>query len=36
MSEPSAEPTYDVFVSYSSADQDWGWDWLIPAWRVWD
>ena len=30
MPEPSSEQTYDVFVSYSSADQDWVWDWLIP------
>jgi formylglycine-generating enzyme required for sulfatase activity len=30
MSEPSPEPTYDVFVSYSSADQAWVWESLIP------
>ena len=30
MPEPSSEQTYDVFVSYSSADQDWVWKTLIP------
>ena len=30
MPEASSEPTYDVFVSYSSADQDWVRKWLVP------
>ena len=30
MPEASTEPTFDVFVSYNSADQTWVWDWLIP------
>jgi len=29
MATPPA-PTYDVFISYSHADQAWVWEWLIP------
>ena len=27
---PDAPPIYDVFISYSRADADWVWKWLIP------
>jgi len=30
MPEASPEPTYDVFVSYSSVDRAWVWEWLVP------
>jgi hypothetical protein len=27
---PDASASYDVFISYSHADADWVWDWLVP------
>jgi hypothetical protein len=30
MPEAAPEPIYDVFVSYSSTEQTWVWEWLVP------